>query len=56
VQAFSWISQLKGLFYLRLGAAERPAPDLEGDTEREGWEGLLCWYCGLLCWYPCERC
>lgn len=45
------------LLYLLLGAAERLAPDLdlEGETEREGWEGLLCWYCGLLCWYPCDR-
>jgi hypothetical protein len=44
------------VLYLLLGAAERPAPDLEGEAEREGWEGLLCLYWGLLCVYPCERC
>ena len=28
--------------YLLLGAADRPAPERDGDTDREGWDGLLC--------------
>ena len=30
------------VYLLRAPPEERPAPDLDGDAEREGWEGLLC--------------